>query len=61
MKKEKCCICGRELEVVTMANGHHYVRGNDPYPVKENGMCCDTCNAQYVIPARIKAIRERKQ
>lgn len=40
---EYCCICGEELE------GY----GNNPYPVKKEGKCCDACNMKFVIPARI--------
>lgn len=39
----KCCICGKPLE------GH----GNNPYPLKKTGRCCDKCNIEKVIPARI--------
>lgn len=38
----KCCICGR------IVNGY----GNNAVPVKE-GICCDQCNTDVVIPARI--------
>lgn len=38
-----CCICGEPLE------GY----GNDPWPVKEEGQCCDACNDKFVIPARL--------
>lgn len=41
-----CCICGEEID------GH----GNNPSPVKEEGRCCDACNAKFVIPARIEAV-----
>ena len=44
MDKKKCCICGR------IFIGH----GNNPYPIKDNGECCDVCNTTQVIPARIK-------
>ena len=27
--------------------------GNNPSPVKEEGICCDTCNYDYVIPQRL--------
>ena len=42
MEKRICCICGKEIKGW----------GNNPYPVKENGECCDECNTKYVIPAR---------
>lgn len=42
MKKKKCCICGKEFE------GY----GNNPWPIKSEGLCCDTCN-RAVILARL--------
>lgn len=46
----KCCICGAEIV------GY----GNNPDPVKKEGQCCDACDWQYVIPARIKQMRKEK-
>lgn len=40
---KKCCICGQPL-------GQW---GNNPYPVKSEGQCCDQCNMAVVIPARL--------
>lgn len=40
---KKCCICGKEFEGW----------GNNPWPVKSEGLCCDDCNMEYVIPKRI--------
>ena len=34
--KFKCCICGK------MITGY----GNDPWPIKDEGECCDKCNEQ---------------
>lgn len=42
----RCCICGREMA------GY----GNNPWPVKSEGDCCNKCNMDYVIPARIELI-----
>ena len=39
-----CCICGKEF------TGY----GNNPDPVKSDGKCCDNCNRDVVIPARMK-------
>jgi len=39
-----CCFCERDA-------GPH---GNDPYPLQEEGRCCDTCNMTLVIKARIE-------
>ena len=44
--KKTCCLCGVEFE------GY----GNNPAPVKESGECCDRCNAEKVIPARLEAL-----
>ncbi len=41
-KQEKCCICGKLIK------GY----GNEAYPVAK-GKCCDECNKNKVIPARI--------
>ena len=53
MSKEKgkdiCVICGKEFEGW----------GNNPYPVKEEGRCCDECNETKVIPARILAMMKK--
>ena len=40
---KKCCICGKEFDGW----------GNNPWPVKDNGECCDECNFEYVIAARL--------
>ena len=42
-KEFNCCICGRP------SLGY----GNNPDPVRTEGRCCDSCNDQYVIPARM--------
>ena len=38
----KCCICGKEIK------GY----GNSALPLVE-GICCDTCNNNVVIPTRV--------
>ena len=45
--EHKCCICGEPIE------GY----GNNPFPVKTEGDCCDKCNAEVVIPARIEKMK----
>ena len=42
MKCRKCCICGKVFEG----------EGNNAEPYKK-GKCCDECNANVVIPARM--------
>lgn len=46
-KKEKCCICGAEIRY-----------GNDPWPVRAEGRCCDKCNWTVVIPERKRRYEE---
>lgn len=42
-KMQVCCICGKKFKGW----------GNNPIPVKASGRCCDRCDLDYVIPARI--------
>ena len=53
MSKEtkKCCICGKEF----------VGWGNNPYPVKDDGECCDMCKFQEVLPARLRQMNERER
>lgn len=37
------CICGKKFTEY----------GNSPMPVKDEGLCCNDCNFNVVIPARI--------
>lgn len=49
MKENKsCCICGQIF----------IGEGNNPWPVKEDGVCCDDCNYDKVVPARLKKWKE---
>lgn len=51
MKEQKCCLCGKKLD------GEF---GNNPFPLKEKGSCCNYCNTTKVIPARIKKANEKR-
>lgn len=53
MSKETkvCCICGKEFEGL----------GNDPQPVKEEGECCDACNWDKIIPARVREYNKKER
>lgn len=44
-----CCICGEELKGF----------GNNPYPISDEGRCCDKCNDK-VIEARIADLVDMK-
>lgn len=41
-----CCICGKTFDG----------RGNNPSPVEIDGVCCDKCNNDFVIPRRLRDI-----
>ena len=43
MELKKCCICGKKFDGW----------GNNPYPAREKGECCDKCNWEIVIPMRM--------
>ena len=51
MEKKICCICGKEFEGW----------GNNPYPLKEEGLCCDECNFNKALPARIYLLNKDKK
>lgn len=41
--------------------GEHFIGwGNDPWPVEEDGRCCDKCNMEKVLPARINLMKSHK-
>ena len=42
-----CCICGKKF------TGW----GNDPWPVKMEGECCDDCNNSQVLAARLMGLK----
>ena len=46
-EKKICCLCGKKFE------GY----GNNPSPGKEKGSCCNECNLNTVILARINQLR----
>lgn len=40
-----CCICGKKTK------GY----GNNPYPIKESGRCCDSCNNDVIFARIVEA------
>lgn len=52
----RCSICNQEMTHPTLKN---YL-GNNPFPIRtdENARCCDSCNENFVIPARIIALTQ---
>lgn len=49
--KERCCLCGGELKK----------GGHDPYPIAEEGRCCDACNWAVVLPKRIELSKRNNE
>lgn len=49
MENEKliCCICGKEIK----GEGHNA----EPYVI--DGLCCEKCNIEKVMPARIEKLQ----
>ena len=47
----KCCICGKEF----------IGWGNNPWPVVKDPQaeCCDECNWEKVVPARLKLMNNK--
>lgn len=43
-----CCICGKSFTGWA----------NNPWPVKQDGECCDSCNFNFVLPARIARLKK---
>lgn len=53
----KCCLCGEDIEIKKDKDGNiFWADGNNPEPLgkSESDRCCDTCNSDLVIPARIQ-------
>ena len=48
----KCCICGQKI-----VEG----LGNNPWPVKDEGECCDLCNMTVVLTKRIEMLSSSKR
>ena len=45
---KECVICGEKFNDW----------GNNPWPIKDEGECCEFCNMTKVLPARIKRVRK---
>ena len=51
---------GEEIWQCVICNEHFTGYGNNAEPVKD-GICCDTCNTNHVIPARMSELFEEQQ
>ena len=52
---KKCVICKQDIK----PNAIGWEHGNNAQPVAE-GQCCDECNTNKVIPARLQALWYRR-
>ena len=48
--KKVCCLCGKEFEGW----------GNNAWPLAE-GICCDSCNRNKILPARLENLYSHKK
>ncbi len=46
----------QELDICVSCKKSLEGNGNNPYPVSNTGKCCDTCNVNIIIPARLKLV-----
>jgi hypothetical protein len=46
-----CVLCGVKRAIKPESAMPDY--GNSPWPLKPRGKCCDKCNWESVIPARL--------
>lgn len=54
LDRVRCCICNGYIKPLKDNKGKVvWDQGNNAYPVKV-GRCCDDCNWNQVIPARLK-------
>ena len=58
MDEVKCCICGAEVEPWPgdTVSGLPFGYGHNPAPVKDDGRACNWCNANVIIPVRLRAL-----
>ena len=49
----KCCLCKKEIEKVGT-----WMEGNNAEPLA-SGRCCESCDIDKVIPARLEAFKNR--
>ena len=49
--EKTCCICGKKF----------FGWGNDPWPVRTEGECCDDCNNSEVLAARLMGLKTSQE
>lgn len=55
-----CVICRRPFSFKICWNSWTVEHGNNAAPASE-GKCCDECNANVVLPARIQLARKQSE
>lgn len=52
-----CCICEEEIEVEPLSG---WSEGHNADPVVPEGRCCNNCNADVVVPERMRRVMQGK-
>jgi hypothetical protein len=60
MKEPTCSICQQPFSMTNCFNPYTVKYGNNAQPVND-GKCCDECNRDIVIPARIVIVQAEIQ
>lgn len=51
---KECCVCGKKI------TNRLDINNAFPLSTKDGDVCCSVCNIKYVIPARIKNLKNNK-
>lgn len=50
-----------KLYVCVLCDKTWYGLGNNPAPLKKRGLCCNKCNLERVLPARLNLMKKAKK
>ena len=45
-----CSICRDEIQPQPVSG---WDEGHNPWPIQDKGRCCEECNSELVVPARL--------
>ncbi len=58
-----CVLCGKDTphkeKIHFAGQEYHAYNGHNPAPLSTTGRCCNDCNFNKVVPARIKQIEDK--
>jgi len=55
-----CVICGSKISPHMTDEGVVYWEGGHNAEPYASGRCCDLCHGEFVLPARLKQMREER-